>query len=184
MSAPWLMWGSTQNYNALISALPAPGNIQTAQIARISYARPETWSFFFAATITQVPAAALGVIQVDVLFDLVIGVGRSQISMPVFGGFSFSGNGAALANAKKWTSVVLAPEQNDPGPSFRPQLEWFTAQDIQAAARVDAFQGGGGPAVGSRLGVQVEAFFAPRAHVRPEWFEQPPRFPGGENKGM
>ena len=186
MAAPWLMWGSSQTARPRTVAIPTTQNQSGAQISRINYGRPETWTFFFAATIGSVPASASAAnsIIIQVLFDVIIGVGRSQFSMVNFAGFNFQGNEASLAGRSIWTAATRAPETNEPGPSFRPDITTFPAQDIQCNARVSAIQGGGGAAVGLLWSVQLEAFFAPRTHVRPEWLELAPRFPGGENKGM
>jgi hypothetical protein len=169
-----------------VSALPSSDNIVSQQISRINYGRPETWSFFFGATITGTPehATAPNTLQVGVDFDLIIGVGRSQMTLNGFGGFTFMGNKASLANASKWQTQTTSPELNDPGPSRVTPIDTFPAQDIQLNARIFAFQGGGGPAVGDFFTIQLEAYFAPRTHIRPEWFQEPPHFPAGENKGM
>ena len=182
---PWFMWGTTVDVATKISAIPSPDNTVTQQIARVNYARPDTWSFFFSALVTGSPPAADGVISIQVLWDLIIGVGRSQTSLPGFAFMLFNGNGVALANSHKWTSATRAPELVDPGTnSYRPDFAHFPASDIQLSARVAAFQGGGGPAVGAAVRMQLAGYFAPRSHYRPEWNEINPRFPGGENHGL
>jgi hypothetical protein len=59
-----------------------------------------------------------------------------------------------------------------------PPIEWLPAQDIQCYARASL-----GP-VGT-ADIEVSAWFAPRSHVRPDWFRETDesRFRGGEVDG-
>jgi hypothetical protein len=72
---------------------------------------------------------------------------------------------------KKWTTVTQAPVLADDAPTpFAPAIDQFPAEEIQCSARVFAYENGGGPVVGSNVDVQVEAYFAPLNHLRPEWY--------------
>jgi hypothetical protein len=55
-----------------------------------------------------------------------------------------------------------------------PPVEWLPAQDIQCTVRA------GLQNVGTAT-VEVTSWFAPRSHVRPDWFNE--QFLGGETNG-
>lgn len=132
---PWHMWGNTQTIVAPIqsSAVASRGSTP-GQLVRINYARPETWHWLFSAKLLQGPNADVGSVftQVEVAFDLTVGIGRSAVSIDggsggvgpgnlLQGGKSFEnfffewGNGGAILfplGAQLWTTQVLAPNRN------------------------------------------------------------------------
>lgn len=83
------MWGNSQPIEATIQDSNSTNRgASPGQLVRINYRRPESWHWMFAAKLMQGPnadpAALLG-IQVEVAFDLIVGVGRSQISVDAGG---------------------------------------------------------------------------------------------------
>lgn len=187
--APWHMWGTGQTVRPIISALPSPENMLTQQLARVNYKRPESWGFFFSTQVVGAHTQAPGnTIRVAAYFDIIIGLGRSQTQIQQFVFQQMTGNAAALQGVRKWTMVTQAPVQSDDAPTpFAPSIDHFVAEEIQCSARVFAYQNGGGTSVGGGVDVQVEAYFAPLSHIRPEWYTDDkgdgPRFRGKEDGG-
>lgn len=191
---PWLMWGTTAPVT-----INGP-NARSGQLARINYARPETWSFFFAAELVGVNAAPAADVFFQVAFDIMPGVGRAAfdtqntqaLATPpqdlTFALFQFKLPAGTLPGGnivtKRWTSTVRSPLLDDNDATSRFDIDHIVAQDIQCQASI--VQSTGGPNVQAQF--NVSAFFAPRAHVRPEWFSAAPndgaRYRGGENKGL
>lgn len=180
---PWHLWGIDQVVNPIVTALPTPNNTVTQQLARIAYGRPDTWEFLFVASVIQAQTLSPGsTINVQVLFDLIVGIGRGVSVLQGFGSLVFTGNAAVLQGDTKWTTAVQAPENNDPLPSYRPNIDHVVAQDIQCSARVAVWEPGGGPVVGDgTVKVQVASYFSPRTHIRPEWILG--QFSGDEQAG-
>lgn len=193
--APWHLWGNSETVATVVQALvnpAAPLNPSTQQLAKVNYGRPDTWRFLFGVQVLQAPDAAVGdpvVITID--FDLTVGLGRSALLMPGtvqgvpqpsgFARFVFDYTGI-ISGRTKWTSVVLAPQTVETsGLGFQPSLDQFVAEDIQCAARVLAIGDELGANIGLPVVVTVHSYFAPNAHVRPEWFEA--NFRGNENGG-
>jgi len=187
---PWHMWGSTQILEA--SSTPAFGGITSRQLAKIQYKRPETWSFFFGARILAATVPAGVTLGIHVAFDLIIGVGRTMFDTTA-GGLAIGSTIPAFAKFRFTTTVPLVPVLNQPkwrttGESavfddstplvLPPPIEWFPAQDIQCSARVQL------QSVGTAK-VEVTSWFAPRSHVRPDWFREldAAQFRGAETDG-
>lgn len=181
--APWHMWGTTKRINA--------GNAvnTSGQLSKINYHRPESWSFFFGARVVSAEAAAPGTIEVLVSFDLIIGVGRSSFStvppnseVGIATGFAPFRFGIAVPflapgfNYSKFRTKGLSSEIDDISPTSHPrsEIDVIVAQDIQCFARARTFPTG--TAV-----VEVSSYFAPRTHVRPDWFQEV--FSGAETGG-
>lgn len=184
---PWHMWGGTTQLN--VTSTPSLGAVTSRQICRISYKRPETWSFFFGARVLSATGASP--LRIFVVFDLIIGIGRTMFDTTATGGAI--GNVPAFArfvfdttipivpvlNQPKYTTTGRGPVHDDSTPLvLAPPIEWIAAQDIQCSAR--AILGAVGNAV-----VETTAWFAPRTHVRPDWFLEKPadQFKGGEHGG-
>lgn len=183
---PWHMWGTSQ-----ILTLDG-GDIQSRQLAKITYKRPETWSMFFGV---KVLAAATNVasLTLEVTFEVINGVGRSMFDTS--GGYPLATAGdRAFVYFRfdlpmpyvpspfgiKYTNVAHGPPLDDSAPTVRPTLEWLVSQDIQCQAGARAT-----PSANSTARIEVTSFFAPRTHVRPDWFlENPPdQFRGSEHGG-
>jgi hypothetical protein len=161
--APWHMWGTSETMALSGTAAEFKGK----QLVKINYARPENWRFFLAVQL-DTPLAALDTLEID--FDLIIGVGRSNVQILNFAVFTFAGpvgSGTIL-----WRTKDTSPEAN----------ELVVAQDVQMSARM---RGSFDPAL-TKIATAT-AFFAPNVHIRPEWFSSDPddvaRFRGDENGG-
>lgn len=187
------MWGSSLQIPVATGGFTA-GEV-TQQLSRISYARPETWSFLFAARL--IAAARNNPVQMTITVDFVLnlGIGRSSLDVddraptvttarPAFCRLAWSIGGAAVIpiGGLKWTSTVPSPpldESRSLGAVEYP-VTHFPAQDIQCSARVTFRLGA--PAVATAT-VQVHSYFAPRTHVRPDWFADKNMFRGNEIGG-
>jgi len=181
---PWHLWGDTKNV-IVENSSGVTVNYVTQQLAKVSYGRPETWDFMFAARIINFePDDTAG--EIDVAFDVTIGVGRSHLEMPGFETFMWTWTSApSPLNQVKYSAEVYGPVRTDipiPPATTIPSnvISEITAQDIQVQARV-AYTGG--TIVPKRATVEVTAFFAPRSHIRPEWFQDTNQFRGGEQDG-
>lgn len=184
---PWHMWGDT-----IIVTTRNSGPIATGQLARINYGRPETWRFLFAAKLIAAPVIGAGLSPVvSVAIDLIVGVGRSSMQLGSrensvgmnlggFVNFVFAWPVAAQPplNAK-WATSTLSPPLDDGEPLIVTPVDHFSAQDVQASARVE-FTGGGAPDT-EEVQVEIHAYFSPNMHLRPEWFIE--QFRGSEQGG-
>jgi hypothetical protein len=166
---PWHLWGATFTADCSVAAgSPIGAGQLSSQLARIDYARPDTFSFFFAATLTAMSAGSL-----TVAFDLTLGLGRSSFTIPAFELFTFVPGDLGTT---KFSTSINGPKRSvaDVGQNVIAEL---AAQSINCTARV-TIGNGGAAASGS---VITSASFAPRSHIRPEWFLK--HFPGGEEAG-
>lgn len=179
--APWHMWGTTKQLS-LNNAVNVSG-----QLSKINYKRPDTWSFFFGARLLDVQSSE-PVVQVFVVFDVIIGVGRSSFStVPPNGEVAIASGFApfrfavptpftpSFSHSKFRTTGrgVNLDDLTDPSPPF---IEWLPAQDIQCFARGRVFPSG-------TARVEVTSYFAPRSHIRPDWLSEGDQFNGGETGG-
>lgn len=173
---PWHLWGDSKTITVPSSIVVL--QTQTAQLAKVSYGRPETFDFFFGAKIIGVNSTAtMGTVQV--WFDVTVGVGRSHFEMPGFEYFAFDWTVLpAPLNKPKYSTEVFGPIRDEGTTGIDNRIGEITAQDIQVTARI-MYSSFGVP--NSTANVEVTAFFAPRAHVRPEWFRG--EFSGGEDNG-
>lgn len=190
--APWHMWGSSQ-----VVTVPnvSDGTIfqQSAQFAAIKYKRPETWSFLFGAEILQCPTPVVPNLLVIVQFQIVLAVGRSELTIPATtNGFNtgfcrFVWKFAAtpiLPAQTKWTTTVRTPPLDeglvDP---ISEACDSFPAETIQCNAQVVTVTSGGVVEPDPRTKVNLHAYFAPRTHIRPDWFNEQDKYGGDETGG-
>lgn len=152
--------------------------LSPGQLCRVSYRRPESWNWLFAARILDAPNAPGGGVAAIIIYDLTVGIGRSQITIPAFEQFEFVWSGVqTFPTFSMYSTSSYGPNrvQGAGAAATRDNfIDRITAQDIQLACRVlysDA------DATRSAT-VEVSAHFAPAVHVRPEWASE--RFPGGE----
>lgn len=187
---PWHLWGDSQTLTfPTIGTTTEPAQA-TQQLVRVSYRRPETWHWLFAAQLLEAPAALAaqqGV--VFVVFDLIVGVGRSAIVLPNFETYSWTWVGPVLApvNQMTFSTQVRAPNRAivTPAPAtpIDNVVDQINAQDLQISARVLVAQTGG---MTGQVRVQVSAQVAPKTHVRPDWMMEGPAeavFAGSETEG-
>jgi hypothetical protein len=181
---PWHLWGDTK-------LLVVPHSVTivdefSSQLAKVSYGRPETFDFMFGARIVDMsdPLDAGG--EISVSFDVTVGVGRSHLTMLSFERYLFYWTAAPPPiRIQKYSAEVFGPPRTDiaisPATTVPENLiSEITAQDIQVQARVQYTGGLNDPRTAS---VEVTAFFAPRSHVRPEWFSKGGKFRGNEDNG-
>lgn len=177
---PWHMWGNGQT--VVVNHAVAILITQTSQLARISYGRPESWRFFLAARILDSSTDNAGVPdsgQLQIAWKLVIGLGRAQHTIDNFALFNFTW--VAPTNPvglQKYTSQVDTPLLSDIVATSAQTIDTIVAQDIQLSADLD-FTGGAVPV--KTLTVELDCFFSPITHVRPEWYRC--EFRGSEDHG-
>ena len=164
-SPPWHMWGNEVPVDLVATGVPA--DVISTQLVNINYGRPDTWSWILWVRIDSDSGAGNpGVLQVR--FNLTAGVGRTKLTMDNFATFIW---GPPLPNpTMTWTTTTTDPQAR--------LLSDLPAQDIILNAK-SIITGGAAP--GTAIGLRIGAMFAPKSHVRPEWYEG--RFPGGEDEG-
>jgi hypothetical protein len=161
--APWHLWGSTQP--VIMNLVAGTGVASGQQVARISYKRPDNWTFFFSLVVLDVQKPPPDAFSLDCFFDLTLGVGRSSVTIPGFEHFRFDFPGAVPLGQPLYSTQVIGPPRI-PASTAENIIRDFPAQDIQLAVRSIASLGGFG--TGSATAA-VSGFFSPRTHVRPDW---------------
>lgn len=176
-----------------MASLDADGEpiLANIQVANVNYGRPETWSFFFGVELVGTSGAPAADDDFTIKFDLIVGLGRDNFdtliddSLPrdAFARFLMRVPAGVTApnpalQFKRWTTESVSPQTDDAvGAASRRPLTWFPAQDIRC--RASLYQATGGPNIGATF--RLSAFFAPRSHVRPDWFVE--SFAGKETGG-
>lgn len=178
---PWHMWGSSQ-----VVTVPdvSDGTVfqQSAQLARIDYHRPDTWQFLLGAELLQAPTPVVPNLLVIVQLQLIAGVGRSQLTIPAttngqntgFARFVWKFAATPIIPAQvKWTTRVRTPilDEGPATPDPAEECDSFPAQSIQCNAQVVSVTSGGVVEPDTRTIVQVHAYFAPKTHIRPDWYK-------------
>lgn len=171
---PWLMWGSVQAIKVAGSDVPTG-----AQLVQIDYRRPETWHFFVSGVVTRAVNIDAGTfLNIDI--DLTIGLGRATVAIPNFCRLTWGAGPVTLqANVVRQCTSVEFTKENATRVSNN-VVDHLVFQNLQAQFRA-AFVESGATAEAE---VQLTCFWAPKNHVRPEWFAHPPMFPGGETTGL
>jgi hypothetical protein len=211
---PWHLWGNSQLIEATVQDSAASVRTNSpGQLVKISYKRPETWHWLLAAKLISGPASTTVSTQIQVAFDLTVGVGRSVVLMQSAGAFqdksfeSFFFQWGPVStlfprNVQLYSTQVLAPNRmyrseaplpNQDGfpvagafVTGPPTIEQIVAEDIQLSCRVIALAATGSATIGEKVVVEVSAQFAPVVHVRPDWYRSGPEevaFPGAETEG-
>jgi hypothetical protein len=179
---PWHLWGSSQ-----VVTVPdvSDGTIfqQSAQLARIDYHRPETWHFLLGAELVQAPTPVVPNLLVIVQIQVIAGVGRSQLTIPAttngqntgFARFVWKFAATPIIPAQvKWTTRVRTPilDEGPVTPLPGEECDAFPAQSIQCNAQVVSVTSGGVVEADTRTIVNVHGYFAPKTHIRPDWFKE------------
>jgi hypothetical protein len=177
---PWHTWGKTEKVIVPFNGIAARS--ATQQLAKINYKRPESWHFFLGAKLIEAPTPLDGNhATLDAAFVVTIGVGRDAIVIDAFERFTFDwiGPNPPPLNILLWSTSVHAPLRNNGGPTSN-IVDQLPAQDINVSAVCTNYFG---PGPGT---LEVTSFFAPKNHIRPEWFLPGPpeaQFPGSETEG-
>lgn len=172
------MWASTQPivFNNVVG--PLSQAVQTgAQITRIDYGRPETWSFLFTARLDTSVLSGVGGGTLEIDFDLTLGLGRTAVEFPKFESFIFD---LSQPGTFIYSGQVVSPKRT-PIENTTNLIDRFPAQSINCVAHALLQLTGGSPTV--TCSCSVNAYFAPRTHVRPEWYKDG-SFRGDEQGGM
>jgi len=179
MQAPWHLWGNSQVITCPYTGVFAT-TTATAQLAKVSYARPDTWAFHFFASIQSTKSAVQPPTvtkELQVHFDLMIGVGRSSVQMPDFEVYKFTaGLGSTLDGQIRYSTTVNGPVRDPDIKTVTNLISRFSAESIQCQARAVYTRG---ETHDDSAQVFLYAAFTPMTHVRPEWIKQ--EFPGGED---
>lgn len=191
---PWHMWGNT----ILVPNVPFQNEVAlppmaTGQLIKVAYKRPDTFHWVLAARIINAPAAPIGLaVGLDIHFDLIIGLGRAQITLPDFEFFRWTWQNRPAPTDIKYSTNVRTPPLVEVFPppvviadDTRRLIDQITAQDIQLSCRLLGDKDDGEINLAT---VEVSAFFSPKNHFRPDWFLQEPfplesTFPGDEIGG-
>jgi len=189
--APWHLWGNTQTFTIPGFTIPGGGAgadvdapAQQGQLCRVPYLRPDTFHFLFASTVLGGLTAGADVqVILTVDFDLIVGIGRSQISLPTFEEHFWSWSNIAPPTdfQLRTTSVKGLRNFNSNGTLTQSDIDEITGQDIQLSATVSmevVISAVLPDLVVPDTIVSVSAQFAPKTHIRPEWEVE--HFPGGE----
>ncbi len=180
MLPPWHMWGNSETVTAFpLTAIGAFTNAST-QLVRIAYGRPETWNFLFAMKVasSDLDSNPAGNWNLQVHYDLTIGVGRSQVTLVDFAVFNVT---APTNGFQRYCTQVQVPKINTTDTADN-VIDSFVAQDIQLQTRTIVSNA----TVGTSMNVQVDAYFSPVNHIRPEWWKLDggtEQFSGDEDKG-
>lgn len=172
---PWHLWGNSQIIETRQTGGTGVGSAPgTGQMAKVAYGRPETWNWIFAATLLEAPTPGLPgtSMQVDLYWDLIIGIGRSAIVLESFEHFRWDCNNPnpAPINSQLYSTSVkgnrLESQQGVTHTTDPTDIDQFVAQDIQLKCRLILTTSGNG----FTAKVEASAQFAPKTHMRPDWF--------------
>lgn len=190
---PWHMWGNSQVIGPVVAETTDTTAPQlTGQLVKVAYKRPDTWHWVFAARIIDAPVPGVaGEAEIEVFFDVIVGVGRAQVKLEAFERFRWQWLGLDQPPRQTmWTSSALTPALDyiivgpvsEPDPLTKRRVDQIVAQDVQVSCRVRFFNDTG---LGTAT-VEVSGFMAPKTHVRADWFSDGPaemQFGGGEIGG-
>jgi hypothetical protein len=180
--APWIMWGSDQQIAFSGNAGGITSNA-SAQLSRVDFGRPDTFSFFLSALVTaaNAPNGDTGNATLSVDYDLTIGLGRSVVQIRSFEHYEIVlGFVAGLWDGSQqlvYSTEVVAPKRTAAS-TDQNIIRELPTQSVNIAARCTL-----ATAFDVELGsVTCSAYFCPRTHLRPEWFKGG-NFKGGEDNG-
>jgi hypothetical protein len=168
------MWGSSESQNISTTG-PSAFNVFSKQLARVDYGRPDTWTFALAASIGAVVGDPVLTAEFD--FKIIIGLGRSTSTLVV--PRVLITNVPGIGGRLWFCTQFLSPKFEAVGATvdtYDSFVREFPAQSINCS--VSYFLNA---AVASTCDVTASAMFAPKNHIRPEWYLQ--RFSGNEQAG-
>ena len=160
---PWLMWGNSQTITHI--HVPNAKPIQTTQLIRISYGRPESWRWLFSATIIESESNAGNLI---VTWQPTIGIGRGSVTLAAFDSFTFLFPLVVVPTQIFAANVIGPPRTTGLVPPNQSSIfDVLVAQDIQLQCKISF----AGLDAGSKTTLVLDAHFAPNVHIRPGWFK-------------
>lgn len=171
---PWHMWGNTERIVTPPTVLLLGASASAkAQLVKVNYGRPETWSFLFAAKLIDAPTLVGGGISVNVSFEVMIGIGRSVVVIEEFARFdllaTFPGQLPVGRTLFETSTLGLSRVVRDPTESvLAPLVSEIVAQDINVSARVVVSSS----TAGQQCTVEVSSMWGPKNHIRPDWYQQ------------
>lgn len=189
---PWHLWGNTQQITVPIETTGAVRQGVSNTLVRISYKRPETWHWLFQAKLISGPNNTPGFFsRLFVHWQLAVGIGRSNQRMEfqlspgqafairAFEDYIFRWQDPAPfpINAAIWTTKVFSPARTfdtavTPGVPDGPEVDQIVAQDLQLNVQIVGLTVADNvAAAGQNAVVEVSAAFAPKTHVRPDWYQ-------------
>jgi hypothetical protein len=176
---PWHMWGSTQPMRLERGQGGPTTVVASVQLTKVNYARPDSWSFFFAARVLEQSQSNPSIIVIS--FNVTLGVGRSVITIPAFEQYraDLPIGGTPVAPPRWYSSTVSGPARDQtaaPPAQATNLIEIIPAQELN----VECVATVGTTVPGNFVVVEVTAFVSPLSHQRPEWHRNPPMFAGGE----
>lgn len=198
---PWQLWGNTMVLTVQGSTFVAPNTGDVNQtLCRVSYGRPETWRFLFAAKLLSAPAMPVGKqANVGVWFDVLVGIGRAAVKIPFFmqlPSWTWASGASAPINLTNWathttqqsTQAFVSLEYGSGSDTLFGNVQVPTdllpGQDITVTANSTFNTDLALPQVAT---VEVSCLLSPNNHVRPDWMlmDKSPaeQFPGGEVGG-
>jgi hypothetical protein len=180
---PWHMWGDSKQVGPIVGVGTGTGvPIDTQQIVRINYHRPETWRWLWEVTVNggNIQNVEGGGGTLAVVLQVTTGLGRTKMTVPL-GRFVFQiPIGPIGVPRQKFTNNVNGPVPDDnaiappPTPNV---IDNFVGQDIQVQVLSQFFG-----TAGDTVNFETTALFAPNAHIRPEWTSG--LYPGAEDGGL
>lgn len=181
---PWHMWGTTE-----LITVPIAGAAQvrlTQQVSRVSYKRPETWHFLFTQRIVSGESPPILSYGWSTRFNVTVGLGRASVTLPSFYVYSdlIVSPATLPVGQVLWSTVGIRPSRGGADPGG--EVNELVGQDIQVSVDV-ALTSAVFPL--APLVLEVGSFWAPKNHIRPDWFNNfdgvvPAQvFGGGETEG-
>lgn len=188
---PWTLWGQTQKIEVnptLLAIQPVQENNTT--LCRAAYGRPETWRWLLAFQILSggTPSGAGETALVEVVFELISGVGRSALRLPEFMVMQLDWSNGNPVRTNQLVYATSAPAFSSipwPAADPVPRIETFVSQDITIVAKAAYLTDV--PGAVAPVQIEVTGQLAPNTHVRPDWMQidanPAAQFPGGEIGG-
>lgn len=179
--SPWLLWGGSEALNCPYTGIFTT-TVASRQLNKISYGRPDTWHWLFSVAIVGTTYAVLPTTvgqQLQVFFDLTIGIGRSQVTLPAFEHYTFTAAAGDTLDGQIWSTTAVGPDRGGVLVNSDNLVRQIVAQDIQLQCRAVYSTG---ETHGDSVRIQVDTHFAPVNHIRPEWYRG--EFPGHEDHGQ
>lgn len=200
---PWHLWGNLEQVTTIVRGSGVVfGNEQ--QLCKVGYGRPDTWHWFFSARLISGPDNTPGFFtRVRVDFDVTIGSGRG--ATPIYPlptgvlalGFEhYDFQWGPVTPAFPSGAFIYSTDAVAPGRSFQGDgpavtgtlITQLPAEAIQVKTRVFATTIDlNVAALGQPVVVEVSSYWAPKSHVRPDWYQigKSPhtQFPGHEVPG-